>query len=68
MTADEAREIHSEMRQLGIAGTLRPADPEKPNGAWLVVDAEGRDTTAHVLTRVACARMRQPERGFVIAR
>lgn len=65
MTADEAFQLHSTMRQHGIPGAVTPASPEHPEGTWLVVDADGQDVTAHVLTRVAVARSRQSERGFI---
>ncbi|MFD9338338.1 hypothetical protein ACFWBF_28655 [Streptomyces sp. NPDC060028] len=67
MTANDAFELHSAMRRHGIPGVVTPVSPGNPDGVWLVVDAEGRDVTAHVRARVAMARGAQPERGFVIA-
>ncbi|MFF4423198.1 hypothetical protein ACFY04_20855 [Streptomyces sp. NPDC001549] len=68
MTANEAFEIHDAMRQYGITGTVTPADPEDPEGAWVVVGADGRDVTAHVLARVSAMDRTRPGRGFVVAR
>lgn len=65
MTANEAHELHTAMRQFGIPGSVTPLDTDGP---WLVVNEAGRDITAYVLARVAAMRRRQPERGFVIAR
>ncbi|PWK74528.1 hypothetical protein BCL76_101259 [Streptomyces sp. CG 926] len=68
MTPQQAFEVHAAMRQHGIAGDVTPVTPDDPESTWIVLDADGRDVTARVLARVAGARARRPERGFVIAR
>jgi hypothetical protein len=56
------------MRQFGIAGRIVPSDPQDTAGTWFVADEDGQDVTGRVLARVAAARARRPERGFVVAR
>ncbi|MFD5886566.1 hypothetical protein ACFWHQ_11385 [Streptomyces sp. NPDC060334] len=68
MTGDEAYQLHVSMRQFGIAGSVVPLDPGNMAGAWCAVDEDGQDVTGHVLARVAAARARRPERGFVVSR
>lgn len=68
MTPSEAHELHAAMRQYGICGAVIPAAPDNLDGAWLVVDEDGRNVTAAVRARVSAAQGRQPERGFVVAR
>ncbi|MDA5283189.1 hypothetical protein [Streptomyces sp. Isolate_45] len=68
MTAAEAHQFHVSMRQHGIRGFLIPADPDRPDGAWLVADKDGRDITSAVYAQVLTARQQQPQRGFVVSR
>ncbi|MFF1803665.1 hypothetical protein [Streptomyces virginiae] len=68
MTPQQAFEVHAAMRQHGISGTITAVTPEDSEGAWLVLDEAGDDVTDRVLTSVARAAARRPERGFVVAR
>ncbi|WKD36487.1 hypothetical protein [Streptomyces xanthophaeus] len=72
MTPQQACDVHEAMRQFGIPGVVAPEAPDDREGSWRVYDAANpymrTDITDHVLARIAAARTRQPERGFVFTR
>ncbi|MCX5608500.1 MULTISPECIES: hypothetical protein [unclassified Streptomyces] len=74
MNAEEARQLETTLRRLGIPGVVAPEDPENPAGNWLVFDEADpetrRDVTADTLAALspACGTHQGPTRGFIISR
>ncbi|MEU4179320.1 hypothetical protein [Streptomyces sp. NPDC026589] len=77
MDAEQARQVDSVLRQLGIPGVVAPEDPENLTGPWRVYNqadpATRTDTTADVLVALAAEfepstpkRRSGPTRGFVL--
>ncbi|MEW2194645.1 hypothetical protein [Streptomyces microflavus] len=80
MDAEQARQVDSMLRRLGIPGVVAPVDPENPAGLWGVFDQADpeirEDATADALAAVAAAfpssspgpapkKQSGPFRGFV---
>ncbi|MFI8104340.1 hypothetical protein [Streptomyces sp. NPDC086023] len=70
MTADEARKLHEAMSWYGVLGTPAPVSPADPTGEWGIyrdaADGSRLDVTEEARSAVEAARLRQPQRGFVI--
>ncbi|MFF2746841.1 hypothetical protein ACFVVA_15005 [Kitasatospora sp. NPDC058048] len=71
MDENEAQQVATTLRNLGIRGVVSPEDLGNPDGPWRVYDSADpdtrRDITDEALT-VMAGRSRQsgPTRGFVI--
>ncbi|PWS43588.1 hypothetical protein DKT74_15890 [Streptomyces sp. ZEA17I] len=57
MDAEQARQVDSVLRRLGIPGVVAPEDPENLTGPWRVYDtadpANRKDITADALAALA---------------
>ncbi|UQA94354.1 hypothetical protein [Streptomyces halobius] len=78
MNAEEARQVDTALRRLGVPGVVAPEDPDNPAGEWRVYDTADpttrKDTTANALVAVVAKfrdanpepTRRGPTRGFII--